>query len=314
MNNPQEVKTYNNSIGLVQNLGDPYVFEHKDTYYLYGTTDKGSKGIKVYTSDDLINWSEPKGARDGYALHKDDVWGNRWFWSPEVRYHNNTFYMIYTVEEHLAVARSDSPLGPFTQPKHGPLHPDIKEIGHITLFDKGKIYMYWTRFDQGNIIIAAEMNDDLLSIKEETITRIIEHTEDWEHTENNPHPNWPVTEAPFIMKHNGYYYLFYTANHFRSPDYAVGYAVSTNPLGPFEKFEGSPILKSNDQIKGTGTTSVIKAPNGEYYMLYHAHYNNEAVVPRKTVMDRMEFVKQPDRSPDVVKVHGPTTSKQRVDW
>jgi len=307
---------YDNRKGLVENLADPYVFHHGGTYYVYGTTDKGSKGIRVFKSDDLINWGNPVGAKNGYALHKDDVWGEKWFWSPEVVFYNNKFFMIYTVEERLAVATSDSPLGPFTPAgdRNGLYHPDIPEIGQKILFDDGKIYIYFSRLEDGNVIYGAELNNDLLSFKEDTLIRLFESSQGWEHTETNPNPKWPVAEAPFPMKHEGTYYLFYTANHFRSPDYAVGYATAKGPLGPFKKYEGNPILRSKDPIKGPGTTSITKAPNGDWYIFYHAHFSEEKVAPRKTLMDKLEFVDQTDGVPDVVRVLGPTITKQRVNW
>src|SRR5690606_30775752 len=132
-----------------------------------------------------------------------------------------------------------------------------------------KTYIYFSRFDNANVIFGAEMAPDLQSIKEDTVVRLIDAEEDWEHTKNNPDMNWPVAEAPLVVKHDGLYYMFYTTNHFRSPDYAVGYAVAEKPLGPYKKFSGNPILKPNDKLQGTGTTSLVKAPNGELYMFYH---------------------------------------------
>ena len=36
-----------------------------------------------------------------------------------------------------------------------------------------------------------------------------------------------VVEAPFMWKHGGKYYIFYSGNGYGSADYAIGYAVST---------------------------------------------------------------------------------------
>ncbi|WP_149273550.1 hypothetical protein [Pareuzebyella sediminis] len=35
--------------------------------------------------------------------------------------------------------------------------------------------------------------------------------------------NWPVTEGPTVLKHKGLYYLIYSANDFRNPDYPFGF-------------------------------------------------------------------------------------------
>jgi hypothetical protein len=41
----------------------------------------------------------------------------------------------------------------------------------------------------------------------------------------------PVVEAPFMWKHAGRYYLFYSGNGYKSPEYAVGYAVADHITG-----------------------------------------------------------------------------------
>jgi len=109
------MKTYNNSKGILSPCADPCVLKHKGVYYLYCTSDNNSdNGIPVYKSTDLVNWEGPYGnAPGGLALHKNDVWGEKWFWAGEVIEKNGKFYMYPTVEEHLIAAVSDSPLDPF---------------------------------------------------------------------------------------------------------------------------------------------------------------------------------------------------------
>ena len=64
-------------------LADPFILLHDGTYYAYGT--KAEHGIAVFESDDLQTWRQASGrAAEGLALHKDDVYGDRWFWAPEV--------------------------------------------------------------------------------------------------------------------------------------------------------------------------------------------------------------------------------------
>jgi len=41
------------------------------------------------------------------------------------------------------------------------------------------------------------------------------------------------TEGSFIIKDKDTYYMMYSANFFGGQNYAVGYATSKNPLGPF---------------------------------------------------------------------------------
>ena len=112
----KEKRFYSNENGLLEDCGDPFILKYEGMYYLYCTSDRDSNsGIKVYKSDDLVNWSKAIGIKSGYALSSEDVWGDRWFWSGDVIHKDDKFYMYYTANEHLGVAVSNNPRGPFVQ-------------------------------------------------------------------------------------------------------------------------------------------------------------------------------------------------------
>src|SRR5690606_32445612 len=134
------------------------------------------------------------------------------------------------------------PLGPFTNDGTA-LDAPVKQIDPFIFFDNGKAYIYHVRLQDGNRIFVAEMTGDLTAIKSETLRECIYAEEDWENTEN---AGWSVAEGPTVVKKDGLYYLLYSANDFRNPDYAVGYAVSDSPLGPWEKPENNPIISSRN--------------------------------------------------------------------
>lgn len=305
---PTISKVYNNIKGLVPDCADPYVLYHDGLYYLYGTG--GSDGIKVYMSKNLAVWTAARGASNGYALHKDDVFGDKWFWAPEVYYieERNKFYMFYSANERISVAESDSPLGPFVQSaeQQKPFHNTGEIDTHLFVDDDGKMYLYYVRFTNGNEIWVAEFNDDMHSIKEETLTYCFGPSQAWEQVQAR------VNEGPFVLKHNGIYYLTYSGNHYESPKYAVGYATSNSPIGPWKKYDGNPILIGNDKIQGVGHHSFITKPSGCQYIIYHAHNSMQSIHARKMCIDTYEFVPSTDGSPDVLKVNGPTTISQEV--
>jgi len=268
-------------------LADPTIFYNKGTYYLYGTG--APDGFIVYTSADLKTWHGPAGLTAGYALHKKDNFGTSGFWAPQVFQYNNQFYMIYTANEQLAIATSDNPLGPFKQEKKQALNGNTKQIDPFVFFDKGKAYLYFVRLTEGNRIFVAEMTADLSRIKEETIKPCIAATEAWENTANAP---WPVTEGPTVIKHKGVYYLLYSANDFRNPDYAIGYATAKSPLGPWKKYDGNPIIsKQLLGYKGTGHGDIFKDEKGQLYYVLHTHNSSSKVAPRKTALVKLRFVK-----------------------
>ena len=105
-------------------LADPFILLYNDLYYAYGTG--AEDGIEVMVSADLKRWKRVANEQKGLALHKDDSYGEKWFWAPEVYCVNDKFYMYYSSEEHICVAVSDSPLGPFKQVVQKPMLEDEK--------------------------------------------------------------------------------------------------------------------------------------------------------------------------------------------
>ena len=86
---------------------------------------------------------------------------------------------------------------------------------------------------KGNYLWVAEFDIKKGSIKPETLKQCMDCTEPWEKTPN--YKSAPVMEGPTVMKWDGVYYLFYSANHFMNIDYSVGYATASSPFGPWKK-------------------------------------------------------------------------------
>lgn len=267
-------------------LADPTIFYNKGTYYLYGTG--GKDGFLVYTSTNLKNWKGPAGAKNGYALLKGDAFGTSGFWAPQVFEKEGKFYMAYTANENIAIAKSDSPLGPFKQVNIKPISGSGKQIDPFVFTDDdGTKYLYHVRLGNGNRIYVAKMKDDFSDIQPQTLQECITATAPWENTASSA---WPVTEGPTVLKHKNRYYLFYSANDFRNIDYAVGYAVATTPYGSWKKYSGNPIIsRSNIGRNGTGHGDFIKDKKGNLYYIFHTHRSNKQVAPRVTALVKAKF-------------------------
>lgn len=281
-------------------LADPTIFLDNGTYYLYGTS--GSQGFKVYQSTDLKNWKGPVGVKDGYALSRGDAYGSKGFWAPQVFKHRGIYYMAYTANEQIAIATSTSPLGPFTQKVIKPLSGTGKQIDPFVFFDKdGKPYMYHVKLQEGNRIFVTPMQDDLSDVLPIASAECIAGTMLWENTEKT---GWPVTEGPTVIWHSGKYYLIYSANDFRSKDYAVGYATSDSPLGPWKKYEGNPVISRHQvQHNGPGHGDLFKDKKGKYRYVLHVHNAESTVSPRLSAITSIKFTKKKD-SADVIEMDG----------
>lgn len=269
-------------------LADPFIMEHDGWYYIYGT--ESPNGIVVHRSRDLKNWSARCGnAKENLALYKDDVWGNRLFWAPEVYKRGDKFIMTYSSDVHICCAESDSPCGPFTQKEQRPYLPEEGGIdASIFVDDDGKAYIFWVRFDRGNIIWVAEMSDDLMTVRMESARKLIECEEGtWEKRMGN------IAEGPLVIKYKGKYYLTYSCNDYRSQDYGVGFAVADHPSGPYRRYAGNPVLHKHCGYVGTGHHALFRTGK-KFYMVYHAHNSHDKVAPRQTLIAPMKMRRDKD--------------------
>lgn len=269
-------------------FGDPHVFLDDGTYYMYGTGRESDTGIEVYKSDDLENWIGPVGATDGFALHKGHVTGDRWFWAPEVYRVNDTYYMFFSVEEHMAIAVADSPLGPFTQDEESVI-ADFQAIDHSLFVDTdGTHYIYFAKFEDGLEIWGAEFAEDFSEIYFDSMHRLINRSQEWEFSQKEPVGT--VNEGAEIIEHEGMYYMLYSANHYASPDYGIGLAYAEHPMGPWVKDDENPILQNPDDLVGTGHCMLFEGKDGRLYMAYHAHFSQDSVQPRIAYINEVEFI------------------------
>jgi xylan 1,4-beta-xylosidase len=269
-------------------LADPTIFVDMGVYYLYGTS--SDEGFLVYSSKDLKTWAKPVGKNKGFALKKGDAFGSKGFWAPQVFKRGKTYFMAYTADEQIAIAHSQSPLGPFVQEELKAISGTGKQIDPFVFTDSdGKNYLYHVKLDKGNRIFVAELKSDFSDVIAQTAKACLSGTEFWENTAKT---DWPVTEGPTVLKKDKLYYLFYSANDFRNPDYAVGYATSSSPTGPWIKYTGNPIIsKKLLKINGTGHGDFFTDKNGQLQYVFHTHHSNNKVSPRATAVIKAGFVK-----------------------
>ncbi len=169
----------------------------------------------------------------------------------------------------IGVATSAAPAGPFTPREGGPLVCQTGEGGSIdpsTFVDEdGTAYLLWK--NDGNScgrpcwIYLQRLASDGLAL-EGPRARLITPDRPWEGA---------VVEGPVLWKHAGRYYLFYAANDFATPRYAIGYAVAPSLAGPYRKPD-APLLATDARLGllGPGGPHLVAGPDGETWMLFHA--------------------------------------------
>ena len=190
----------------------------------------------------------------------------------------------------IGVAISDSPAGPFVDLGH-PIITD-SPTGHGQQIDvdvftdpaSGKSYLYW-----GNGYMAgAELNDDMISIKKETITVMT--------PEGGTLQDYAYREAAYVFYRNGLYYFMWSVDDTGSPNYHVAYGTSTSPLEPIKVAKNPVVLIQNPEkeIYGPAHNSILQVPGTDkWYIVYHRinknYLKSDPGVHREVCIDRMEF-------------------------
>lgn len=331
-------------------FGDPFILNSSDgRFYMYGTS--GEAGFRAYSSDDLAEWMDEGmvysgGGEDSWTL--DCFWAPEvyerdgkyyMFFSANRKHNPRNDLEVFRI----GVAVADSPLGPFVDVSDRPVFdPGYPIIDANVLWDNdGRVYLYysrccyehpveselseWARRENlfGEIeeswVYGVEMMPDFSGVKGEPVAlltppqSISDPQTEWESrsvTSGEVNRRW--TEGSFIFKKDGTYYMMYSANYYGGQYYAVGYATSSSPLGPFVKSPDNPVLEKNTErggaVTGTGHNMVLTLTGGDMYCVYHGR-TTATGDERVVFIDRMEIT-----GDNRLVVHGPTLASQPASF
>lgn len=344
----QNTGTYSNPLNV--QFGDPYILRTTTgKYYMYGTGAGAKNGFAAYSSDNLIDWKQEGQVyfgnnKNGWGEHS--YWAPE-VYERNGKYY--MFYSAQwkvnpTKEEEnfkIGVAVADRPTGPFTDIQNKPVFdPGYPIIDANVLFAAdGKTYLYysrccykhpvesevaqwarkkgWYKEIEESWVYGVEMKPDFSGVIGEPVlllrppVKMNDPQAGWESesvTSKEVNRRW--TEGSFIFKEGDTYYMMYSANYFGGKNYAVGYATSKSPLGPFKKAANNPVLQKNTAkggiVTGTGHNSITWSPDGKTMLcVYHGRTS-------KTGDERVVFIDRMKVSNGILTVNGPTTQKQPV--
>lgn len=256
-------------------FADPTVAKVGSDYYMTHSMG-GTPLLLVWHSKDLVNW-EPL----DYAAK--EFYGNSW--APDISFHKGKYY-IYTTfvtgegtndrsfENYVMVA--DKPEGPWSQPINLNV-PGKIDPGHLTAQD-GKRYLY---FNKGTVYELDETGT-------KTVGEPKQVYEGWEYPEE-----WIVEcfclEGPKMFFKNGYYYMVTAEGGTAGPatSHMTVIARSKSPLGPFENSPYNPLIKTRSKAEkwwSQGHSTLIEAPDGQWYSIHHAYQKDYRHLGRQTLM------------------------------
>ena len=263
---------------------DPEVLLSENTgkYYIYSTTDGfpgwGGTYYTCYSSDNLRDWNYEGVTLD--ASTESIPWAEGNLWAPAIEEKKidgaYKYFLYFSAKpkedkaKRIGVAVADSPTGPFKALPEPMITKSPVGKGQqidVDVFTdpvSGKPYLYW-----GNGYMAgAELNPDMTSIKEETITVMT--------PEGGTLQDYRYREAPYVFYRDGRYYFMWSVDDTGAANYHVAYGTSDSPLGPIRVAERPIALIQNERngMIGTAHNSVLRVPgkDGEadrWYIVYH---------------------------------------------
>lgn len=304
-------------------FADPFVWKCGDTYYGIGTGEQEAKGqtlgkvFPIIQSSDFSQWKFASNA----LLRPDRALGN-YFWAPEVACADGKYFLYYSVGQEdkghqLRVATSGSPQGPYRDSGKALIDPDDCPFAidpHPFQDDDGHWYLFYAR-DFLEESPAARVGTALAVRRMKSMTElecnetvILRARNDWQRFQANRSMygrvwDWHTLEGPFVRKHEGRYYCFYSGGRWETENYGVDYGVAENVLGPYSdegNEDGPRVLRTiPNHVLGPGHNSIVTGPDGETeFVVYHAW--------DKDMKARQMFIDHLVWSPTGPRCEGPT--------
>ena len=289
---------------------DPDIDYMDGKYWMYTTTDgySGWSGtvFHAWSSEDLVNWTDegvimdlandnPGFNEKGIQIASSD-WAVGSAWAPSIEEKDGKYYFYYCGKgtngtSAIGVAVADDPAGPYTDKGEALMTVDMCRAAGVSMGqaidpsiftdDDGTSYLL---FGNGSAAIA-ELNDDMMSIKEGTIRQINGVTD--------------FRESVVVTKRDGVYHFTWSCDDTGSPNYHVNYGTADSLEGSSVNVDYKYTLLQKDEendMLGTAHQSILYFPEtDECYIAYHRFYTPLGIYTdglgyhRETCIDQVTF-------------------------
>jgi len=253
---------------------DPSILRDGADYYMTFSSFDAYPGLQIWHSQDLVNW-QPVGP----ALFRNV--GS--VWAPDLVKHGGRYYIYFPgIGPYRSnyVIWADSIRGPWSEPI------DLKltqiDPGHAVGPD-GKRYLFLSAG------LRVELSADGLS----TVGTPQKVYDGWQYPDD-----WIVEgfaqEGPKILKRGDYYHMVLAEGGTAGPPtgHMIVSARSKSIDGPWENSPHNPVIRTQTAAerwwsKGHGT--LVEAPDGRWFIVYHAYENGFYTLGRQTLLEPIEW-------------------------
>lgn len=280
--------------GFIQRTHDPVIAKEGDTYYVFST---GAR-IPFLCSPDKVTWEFCGRVFDGIPTWTREI--NKQLgdiWAPDISFYNGIWHLYYAVS---TFGSQDSAIGLATNKTLDQASPDYAWEDHglvlrsqpgerwnaidpnLVLDENGEPWLAWGSFWQGIWLHKIDPATGMFATDDTTFYHLADRSTGPDHT--------PAIEAPFIVRHDGKWYLFASFDQCcqgAASTYNVRVGRSDKLTGPYLDRDGVPllvgggtlILSAYDRWKGPGHNGML-IEDGVYWMVYHAYDARQIGVPK----------------------------------
>jgi xylan 1,4-beta-xylosidase len=254
---------------------DPAILKDGDDYYLTFSSFENYPGLTIWHSRDLINW-QPRGS----ALTRNI--GS--VWAVSLDKHNGRYFLYIPVKAQpndVFVSWADHIDGPWSDPVALGLPRHIDPC-HVVGEDGSR----WLFLSGGDRV---RLSADGLSLAGDP-----EHVYDpWRYPDD-----WDVEgfspEGPKIHRRGAWFYMLTAVGGTAGPPtgHMVIAARSRSICGPWEHHPHNPLVRTvsaREAWWSRGHASLIEAPDGSWWALYHGYENGFWTLGRQCLLDPVEW-------------------------
>jgi arabinan endo-1,5-alpha-L-arabinosidase len=279
---------------------DPSIIKDGNTWYVFATGKAAEGGqFQIRCSTDLHEWK-----LCGHVFNKIPDWihkdspGTEELWAPDISFRKGVYQLYYAYS---LFGKNTSGIALATNKTLDTRSPDYKWIDHglvlrsvagddfnaidpnFILDAKGNSWLAFGSFWSGIKMRRLDNSTGKLSPQDTKLYSLATRARPDNAPPAPPNlpPDWEAVEAPFIVHHGGYYYLFASWDlccRGTKSTYRTIVGRSTQVVGPYVDKDGKPmmqgggseLLTANQRWLGPGGESIL-IQKGDDLIVFHAY-------------------------------------------